>query len=564
MKSRQTIIQTRKELRQMEQSKQLLKKLQTGMVLFSAGAIASHLAPQDYRTGTVVEAQSVKSKFLSMVTDYARDIASENDLYASVMIAQAALESGWGNSRLAQAPNYNLFGIKGNYQGQSVLMPTLEDDGSGNYYQIKDGFRRYNNYGESLRDYASVLTGNHDPSNWRYNFYAGARRSNTNSYQEATAHLTGRYATDTSYASKLNRIIEENNLTQFDQVRRDLNASNPAPASPARVVETESLNQPLPASQATQTYIVNPGDSLWAISRKYGMTVDQLKQLNGFDSNNLLAGQTIQVAQTPTAPEAPARPTVAPSSQSQEDAAGPVETSQAQPALTTNQVDYVIQPGDTLYAIAKRNGLSLDRLMSENKLQSSTIYPGQELKISRPVQESKSVASTARLTAPAKSATNQSASQVATPAAKPVAKASQSTYSVSRGDTLYAIANRNGIQLDQLMQANQLNSSLIYPGQTLTIPSAQTETTSQIPDTQEASVETSYQAAAPAAEPVEVPAPAPLNSEAAVATESASSYKVQAGDTLYSIAKANQLDVEQLIANNQGSTTILIGQEIQF
>ena len=51
-------------------------------------------------------------KFISLVGESARTIAAENDLYASVMIAQAILESASGNSTLAQAPNNNLFGIK--------------------------------------------------------------------------------------------------------------------------------------------------------------------------------------------------------------------------------------------------------------------------------------------------------------------------------------------------------------------------------------------------------------------------------------------------------------------
>ncbi|MDK6820721.1 glucosaminidase domain-containing protein, partial [Klebsiella pneumoniae] len=76
----------------------------------------------------------------------AKQIAGRNNLYASVMIAQAGLESGWGNSTLAKAPNYNLFGIKGSFNGQSAEMNTLEDDGTGEYYQIKDKFRRYNSY----------------------------------------------------------------------------------------------------------------------------------------------------------------------------------------------------------------------------------------------------------------------------------------------------------------------------------------------------------------------------------------------------------------------------------
>lgn len=64
--------------------------------------------------------------FIDSIASTAQSLASANDLYASVMIAQAIVESGWGNSTLASAPNYNLFGIKGSYNGQSVTMPTSE------------------------------------------------------------------------------------------------------------------------------------------------------------------------------------------------------------------------------------------------------------------------------------------------------------------------------------------------------------------------------------------------------------------------------------------------------
>ena len=60
---------------------------------------------------------------------------------------------------------------------------------------------------ESLEDYAQFL---------QKNIYAGVRKSNTNSYQDATAALTGVYATDTSYGDKLNQIIEEYHLTDYD------------------------------------------------------------------------------------------------------------------------------------------------------------------------------------------------------------------------------------------------------------------------------------------------------------------------------------------------------------
>ena len=74
-------------------------------------------------------------KFIALIGEQARVVAQEYGLYASVMIAQAVLESGSGKSLLAQAPNNNLFGIKGVWvdsQGaeHSIDMPTAEDDGT--------------------------------------------------------------------------------------------------------------------------------------------------------------------------------------------------------------------------------------------------------------------------------------------------------------------------------------------------------------------------------------------------------------------------------------------------
>ena len=203
-KTRQSVIERRNAIKRLDSSKKLIIRINTGLVLFAASAVLNQLAPESQ--STTVNAQSERlspSDFLKNITGYAKDIAAKNDLYASVMIAQAALESAWGNSTLAQSPNYNLFGIKGEYNGDSVHVETQEDDGSGNYYTITDDFRKYDDYDQSLEDYASLLTGDDDPSNWRYEFYSGTRVSNTSTYQDATAYLTGRYATDTSYSSKL-------------------------------------------------------------------------------------------------------------------------------------------------------------------------------------------------------------------------------------------------------------------------------------------------------------------------------------------------------------------------
>ncbi|MGF0047448.1 glucosaminidase domain-containing protein [Streptococcus hyointestinalis] len=157
-------------------------------------------------TGTTV---SSTRSFIDAIAPTARQIGQEYDLYASVLIAQAVLESSNGQSALSQSPYYNLFGIKGSYNGSQVTMTTWEDDGSGNAYQVNAAFRAYPSYAASLYDYASVLNSD---------YYAGVHKSNTSSYLDATASLTGTYATDTNYATKLNQIIATYGLTAYDTV----------------------------------------------------------------------------------------------------------------------------------------------------------------------------------------------------------------------------------------------------------------------------------------------------------------------------------------------------------
>lgn len=152
--------------------------------------------------------------FIRKIGESARKLGQENDLYASVMIAQAILESGSGQSKLAQAPCYNLFGIKGSYKNKSTCLNTQEEGKDGHYYTIQAVFRVYDNYEESLADYAKLLknglTGDR-------HFYEGAWKSNTRTYQEATKFLTGRYATDSKYNQKLDSLIETYDLTKYDE-----------------------------------------------------------------------------------------------------------------------------------------------------------------------------------------------------------------------------------------------------------------------------------------------------------------------------------------------------------
>lgn len=154
-----------------------------------------------------------KTEFIEIIGNTARDLAAKNDLYASVMVAQAILESDWGESQLTKEAN-NLFGMKGSYNGDSYEIETQEDDGNGNLYTVVAQFRKYPTYHDSLRDNAALLSGG---VSWDAEYYAGAWKSKTNSYKEATAYLQGRYATDTNYAAKLDELIEQYDLTQFDK-----------------------------------------------------------------------------------------------------------------------------------------------------------------------------------------------------------------------------------------------------------------------------------------------------------------------------------------------------------
>ena len=162
---------------------------------------------------SVVKNQTTE-EFIQVIGSDAQQIAWDNELYASVMIAQAILETGSGNSQLARSPYHNLFGIKGSYQGKQVHFNTQEDKGNGQLYMIQSVFRQYPSYKESLEDYASLLKNglSSNPS-----FYQGTWKEHATTYQEVTKALTGKYATDTSYDQKLNALIETYDLVRFDQ-----------------------------------------------------------------------------------------------------------------------------------------------------------------------------------------------------------------------------------------------------------------------------------------------------------------------------------------------------------
>ncbi|BCA85782.1 N-acetylmuramoyl-L-alanine amidase [Enterococcus saigonensis] len=235
------------------------------------------------------------ANLINQIGGAASQIAQENDLYASVMIAQAILESGNGSSVLAQAPYYNLFGVKGAYNGQSVTFPTQEYL-NGQWITMNEPFRQYNSYWESLADHAYVLRSTSFATGTAH--YAGAWKSNTASYLDATAYLTGRYATDPTYNQKLNYLITAYNLTQYDTPASSYGQTSYTVQAQTNVHDETSVENTVPASQSQTTgsvYTVVSGDTLWDIAAKYGTTVDQLMLNNGLSSDTIMVGQQLNV-----------------------------------------------------------------------------------------------------------------------------------------------------------------------------------------------------------------------------------------------------------------------------
>lgn len=206
-------------------------------------------------------------EFVEKIGVLASEDMKKSGILASLTIAQAILESAWGTSALAQAPNYNLFGIKGTYNGNYCEFNTSEYL-NGQWITVKAKFRKYPSWAESLADHSALFN--------TYDRYANLR--GCTDYKLACRYVReDGYATDPSYTSKLINIIELNNLTRFDN---------------GAVSTTPSTNN-------SGTYTVQAGDTLTAIANKYGTTVDSLVALNNIaDKNKIYVGQVLKISGT--------------------------------------------------------------------------------------------------------------------------------------------------------------------------------------------------------------------------------------------------------------------------
>ena len=145
----------------------------------------------------------------------------------------------------------------------------------------------------------------------------------------------------------------------------------------------------------TSTYVVKAGDTLYGIANKYGITLNELKALNNLDTNNLAVGQILKV-----------------------------------PSGLSLANSYIVSPGDTLYSIAKKFGVSVNLLKEANNLVTNMLSIGQKLII--PVVD-------------------------------------DMTYVVKAGDTLYSIAKKYNMTIDELKRLNNLVDDVLSIGKILII-----------------------------------------------------------------------------------------------
>ncbi|EDX42634.1 Mannosyl-glycoprotein endo-beta-N-acetylglucosamidase [Limosilactobacillus reuteri subsp. rodentium] len=197
-----------------------------------ASAEQRRLLEEDKQVYQPQQPSAIQAKFINRIAPAAQQIGREYDLYPSIIIAQAALESDWGCSTLGKAPNNNLFGVKGYFARQTVAQPTTEYDDQGHKFQVVSNFRQYASEYEALRDYAQTLEAP---------LYQGVHRQNTKDYRDATRALRGRYATDPEYDRKLNQLIDTYRLTKYDDPANISDEkANPVPMT-ERKVESEAM-----------------------------------------------------------------------------------------------------------------------------------------------------------------------------------------------------------------------------------------------------------------------------------------------------------------------------------
>lgn len=180
---------------------------------------------------------------------------------ASITLAQGLLESQAGMGELAAKSN-NHFGIKC-HKGWRGARVSHDDDAKG------ECFRKYKKVEQSYRDHSEFLR-NRD----RYSKLFKMKKTDYVSWAHGLKKAG--YATDPKYAYKLISLIERYELWQFD--------GSKAPQKTSKR-----------SKEKTHTYIVQQGDTLYSIAKKFELTVENLVNMNSLNSTDLAIGQQLKL-----------------------------------------------------------------------------------------------------------------------------------------------------------------------------------------------------------------------------------------------------------------------------
>ncbi|MCD7033519.1 LysM peptidoglycan-binding domain-containing protein [Metabacillus sp. GX 13764] len=264
------------------------------------------------------------------------------------------------------------------------------------------------------------------------------------------------------------------------------------------------------SAASAEEVTVKSGDTIWKLSKKYQTTEDAIKKANGLKNDVIFTGQVLKI---PAAGTKIAKSIQVPAKVS-------IQSQQKQEPSS-----HTVKAGDSLWLIAEKYKTSVTEIKLLNSLKGDIIYAGQVLK----VKESKEAKPASAQQAKPSGQTNHQ-------------NISQGTYRVAAGDSLWIISAKTKVTVQNLRSINQLKSDVIFPGQIMKLTKGTVKGEAKPP-------------AAPASKPS-----AGQNSPSQTDT-----YKVAAGDSLWSISAKMKVTIQELrTANELKSDTIYTGQVLKL
>lgn len=506
---------------------------------------------------------SYQTNFINQVKNGAIKGWENHQILPSISIAQAILESDWGRSGLATKAN-NLFGIKGNYQGESVTVPTKEYV-NGEFITVNDEFRKYPSWNVSIEDHGGFFTS----TNWRVENYKHVV-GETNYKRAAQALSEAGYATDPDYANKLINIIEQYKLTQYDpegsQVQMNSlvavidpghGGSDPGASSNGLIekhwnLEVAKLLKGYIEKLGHEAHLTRTTDKTMSLAERVKFANDLGADVfisvhfnagggNGYE--DYINSGTLQKA-----------------TKEYQD----IIHNEAKKVLSKHGMGNRGQKTAAFYVI--RN-TKMSALLIEGGFCDSSDY-----KILRKANYKQDLAN-AFANGIHKFAGNTNSvpsNSVNVEPSKETGQSGTSTYTVKSGDTLSSIAQKFGVTVDNLVEWNNIsNKNLINVGQVLTVKGGTTMYTVKSGDTLSGIAQKFGTTANALAELNEISNPNLINigqkikvngtvKPSAPAKSSGKTYTVKAGDTLSEIAQRFGTTTNQLAKNNGISNPNLI------